>query len=151
MDKGVYVAVKYTEVSLNMLSDMVLCKLDNPVSLDDIHTTIIYSTTGDVDKISFSGKEIIPIFACCQVNGYEIWKSDYYNSHILVAILDTATLTRIHKTLMNSYPELSYTFSEYIPHITISKKINSDFDVSQLPTGLVFFADEIYKEAIHDA
>jgi hypothetical protein len=138
---GLYVAVKYTDKTLNSISE-VLKLVPNPVQLEDIHTTIIYSRK----YAEIVEQDIVVI---CINSGYDIWK-DSSGKRILVMKLDSPQLEFRHRYLTSNYG-LTYDYENYIPHITLSYDIGDDeFDLSTLPRNYYVVTSGEYNEELRD-
>lgn len=125
-DKGVYVAVKFTQAAAEDIS--IFCQennIPNPIPEKEIHSTLIYSTKYDNIVINDVGEDL----GNAEPKKFHIFETQD-NKRALVIILKSEYLTIRHKELMEKY-NLTYDFDEYIPHITLSYDIE-DFDISKL-------------------
>lgn len=129
--KGTYVAVKYNPYSLTKLIEVAHeYNVPNVISLDDMHTTLIYSTKGadtvEVhDKINYIG---IP-------NKFNIWESQN-GSKCLVLILNCNALVERNTELMNKYDFVS-DYPEYTPHITLSYDVGNWGNLEKLNEKII--------------
>lgn len=131
MSNGIYVAVKYTDESVDILSKFIEDNhIANPVNVLDIHTTIIYSR--QYDEIETMGYKFnIPV----EIFKFEVWKTQGGKS-ALVAKLFAPELIKRHHYLMSNH-DLTYDFPEYKPHITLSYDIGDDFDINLLDASSI--------------
>lgn len=114
-NKGTYAGVRFSEDSVNKIMKIVK-GLPNPISKNDVHTTLLYSRKylpnyeplGDIKEIA-------------KVNGFKIFHTQD-DKRALVLTLDCTFLINRHNELMNEH-KATYDFPEYIPHITLSYDI----------------------------
>lgn len=143
---GVYVAVKYSDVTVDILHDR-FKDVRNLVPKDKMHTTIIYSRTGDYSKIDISKYDVYKLFT--SIKKLEIWDTQDGKRALVGVLTDySGHLMDTHKDIMTN-PELTYDYPEYKPHITISYDVGSDYVIDQeLAYGLYCFYSRIYKEEL---
>lgn len=111
---GIYVGLnvdKETKLRIKQLCKTL--KIDNRVSGDKLHTTLIYSRKY-VPDIKLN-EELYPM----TVKGKELEVFDTRDGkRALVLILDAPKLTERHNEIMSEY-QTTYDFDEYRPHITL--------------------------------
>lgn len=71
------------------------------------------------------------------ISGFTTWETksrnnDNQRTNCLVLLVDCPQLVERHQHLMNVH-KATYTFDDYIPHITLSYDIGRDFDMKSLP------------------
>ena len=142
MGKGIYVAVKYKESAKKQIEDFITKNnIKNPVDVDKLHSTIIYSTKYD-NIVELGDMMQVPV----EIFKFEVWKTQGGKS-ALVGKLFAPALIKRHLELMSNH-DLTYDYPEYKPHITISYDVGDDFDVNMLDAsdiGKMYTAYE-YKE-----
>lgn len=142
MNKGIYVAVKYKDSAKQQLNDFINNNnIKNPLDVDKIHSTIIYSTKYD-NIVELGDMMQVPV----EIFKFEVWKTQGGKS-ALVGKLFAPDLIKRHLELMSNH-DLTYDYPEYKPHITISYDVGDDFDVNTLDAsqlGKLYTAYE-YKE-----
>jgi len=139
---GTFVGVKYSaKTEYDIISFMENNNIPNPIKKEELHTTLIFSRT-KIENLSID-EEIYPIV------GYgvspNIWESGDKTTHVLVVKISAPRLVERHKDIMQSHPEATYDFPEYIPHVTLSYDIDPQFDINTL-NMLKFPVLEIVKE-----
>lgn len=142
---GLYMAVKYTESSKELIKQIIMksCNIPNCLDVDKIHTTLIYSrTNASVHTNTFDFSRPV-----ATIIDYEIWKTQS-GENALVAKLDCNYLTDRHKQIMSDNPHLTYDYDEYKPHITISYNVPADFDIKVLPKNVFLVIDHEYQEEL---
>ncbi len=113
-NSGTYVAVKYNQYGVFKLLEVAnKFKVPNVLKLDDVHTTLIYSSKGD------NSVEVYPSINYIAIpKQLEIWKSSN-GSSCLVLVLNSDAMVNRHKELMAKH-DFVYDYNEYKPHVTIS-------------------------------
>ena len=145
--KGIYVGVKFTMAAAEDIS--IFCaenNIPNPVPEKEIHSTLIYSTKYDNIVTNDVGEDL----GNAEPLKFHIFNTQD-NKKALVLIIKSEYLIKRHKELMQKY-DLTYSYDEYIPHITLSYDIG-DFDISKLnikdlPTN--FTINTEYKEDLRE-
>lgn len=126
--KGTYVAVKYSAAfSRSLRNQMKQLGVPNIIDIDKIHSTLIYSRVelngfkpmGGM-RLTFDDNTVIP----------HTFKTSSGKTAFVLKLKPNWYILR-HKQIMKEYPEATYDFDEYIPHITVS------YDVGdwENPTG----------------
>ena len=131
---GTYAAVKYDYDTLMMLNQwLVINNIPNQVSMNDIHSTLIYSrkqipsvyqVNMDSSKLNSLGLSFDPLeFAIFGKEG----------ERVLVLKLYAVELVNLHKTLIEI--GATHDYDSYEPHVTLSYDLPNDFDweILQLP------------------
>jgi hypothetical protein len=140
---GVYVAVNYSVETLKEIKNIMdIHNIPNPLEVDKIHTTLIYSKV--YDDVDILQNCRYPSFA----TGYEIWKTQG-GKNALVLKLHSPSLVERHQYLMGKY-NLTYDYDEYKPHITLSYDVPEDYDYTKLSLPLFIMANREYMEDLVD-
>lgn len=145
---GVYVAVNYTNGTTNKIHEL-FDGVPNLVPKDKIHTTVIYSRTGDFNNVDISQYDDISK-AYCFCYGLDVWKTQDGKNALVMKIPNAMHLIEAHRQLMKKY-DLSYDFPEYQPHITISYDVGDNFNIDEYSKKvftLILFYDKMYKEEL---
>ena len=124
-EKGVYLAVKYTQSNAE---DLMLYIKDNNIpstlTRDDIHSTVIYSRK--YADISINDVEDLGNAEPLKFHIFETQE----DKRALVILLKSEYLENRHKDLMKEH-DLTFDYEKYSPHITLSYDIG-DYDISKL-------------------
>lgn len=121
-DVGTYVAVTYTDESIQDIMQFARSLNVPSISKTQIHTTVIFSRTKAVGLTA--SQEGLP----ATVTGQKLHKFDSPNGKTaLVLLLDAPILKARHDYIMKEY-NTTYDFDEYLPHITLSYDC-ADFDI----------------------
>ncbi len=129
---GVNVDQRFIDGYTQFASDVsyILPKMLEP---SNIHSTLLFSFKHlpNYDPIEYS-----PALDA-RILGYMMWETKSRNDEgertkCLVLAIDCPLLKDRHLHLMNEH-NATYTFKEFIPHITLSYDVGNDFDVTQLP------------------
>ena len=139
LKNGTYAGVRVLEPSNSLITKFVN-EHKIPISTMKMekrrHVTLIYSRT------------FFPLVASpeithrAQVISYDLFDLNAKNPNgkkCLVMKLSAPSLYTRHNTIMSVYPQATYDFPFYQPHITLSYDIDAAFDVNALP----LFQDEI--------
>lgn len=143
MSKGTYAGVHLNDNSRDILYKFVEeMNIPKPLSKDKYHVTLLYSRKEhpEYEPINY----IHHSESLVHTKGFEI-----FNNRILVLKLDAPQLNLRHKRLMELH-EATYDYDEYVPHITLSYDVGSNFDISTLDdyhTSLGLTGE--YKEEIN--
>jgi hypothetical protein len=125
---GTYVAFEMRQDSKDLLDNFVKMNLglDERISPDEYHTTVIYSRTPVPDAEQFKG----PMTASANVVGYEVFPTKT-GDKCLVMRLQSQSIEFLNKKLT----ELGATsdYDTYKPHVTICYNYTGNNDVSTLP------------------
>lgn len=125
-EKGAYLAVKYTQSSAE---DIILFinknNIPSDMTIDDIHSTIIYSKKYANIIINDQGEDL----GYAEPLKFHIFETKE-GKNALVILVKSEYLEKRHKELMEKY-DLVYEHDKYIPHITISYDIG-EYDISTL-------------------
>lgn len=140
LNKGTYAGVRFSEDSVNKIMKIVE-GLPNPISKEDVHTTLLYSRKylpnyeplGDIKEIA-------------KVNGFKIFETQD-NKRALVLTLDCPFLINRHNELMKEH-KATYDFPEYIPHITLSYDIE-DRQIEDINFKETLELNQEYKEDLN--
>lgn len=112
IDKGTYVAVKFTDETLNKIQEVQdSLRLLNPVKREDLHSTIAYSRV----NVPFIPNESGNFISSNQ--HLEIWNTN--DGPALIMVLDDANHLKERHNLANILGA-TYDFPDYTPHITLS-------------------------------
>jgi hypothetical protein len=115
-DKGTYVSAKFTEATLDQIEKVQKSLgLLNPVSRDDLHTTICYSQV----NVPFTASNASLIVST--KNHLEIW--DTNNGPALILCLNSQYLEERHK--YSRILGATYDYPDYKPHITLSYNLGA--------------------------
>jgi len=138
--KGTYAAVKFSDLTNHYLMNLIKeLDIENPVTVDDLHCTLLYST-----KYLPNYKPIGEIREIASPKGFEIFEGD---TNYLVLLLNCEFLTKRHKYLMKKH-EAKYSHDEYKPHITLSTDYSGDLP-TLIPSEFIVLNNE-YSEDLDD-
>lgn len=130
-NKGTYIAVKYNQYSiLKLLEISNKFEVPNLLNLEDIHTTLIYSTKGADNVEVYHSINYVGI-----PKKLEIWKSSD-GTPCLVLTLNSDAMVNRHKELMDTYG-FTYDYDEYKPHITLSYDVTGWDKLEELNNHIV--------------
>ena len=125
--KGSYVGVTPSKQSKDNIKKLLKeLKVENPISRDKMHTTLIYSRKC-INNFSPKGKLDPPIIA--KPKSFKIFHTKE-EKNALVLELDCQELHDRHNFIMDKYGA-TYDYPEYIPHITLSYDCG-DFDAASV-------------------
>lgn len=111
IDPGVYMCAKFCQASLEALRNVQnALEIDNPVSPEKLHTTIVYSRK-TVDL--FPGSELNEP---AKLIGFEKWDTKYGST--LVGIIESDYLHSRFNDAMDM--GATYDYDDYKPHVTLS-------------------------------
>lgn len=118
--KGIYVAVKYTQSACDDLLDFIKkYQIPSVLKAEDFHTTLIYSKKyADIKDLDDDIGDSEIVAEPTELHVFETFDK----KRALVIKLDCPYLDERHKYLMQKY-NLTYDYDEYIPHITLSYDI----------------------------
>lgn len=117
--KGTYIGLKLSEKSKIFLTKLIKdFDIDNPISEDDFHVTLVYSRKPAVKNIV----EPDNIYKC-KIDTWDVWESQGKKSFIVK--LKCQKLIDRHKELIHKY-SLTHDFPDYTPHITLSYNLRND-------------------------
>lgn len=124
---GKYVGVHFDQDTIEQVQKILNDEqIPNPISPEDVHSTIAHSKT-DIPDYEPDGEFEEPQEA--SINGFKIFNTSE-GGRCLVATLDSDYLhSRHQKTLDHG---ATYDFDEYIPHVTLSYNVGDDWDDSNL-------------------
>ena len=133
--KGTYAGVRFDDdTKKRIVSFIEKNKIPNPVPVNKIHTTVLYSRKHlpnykPQEKVNFVGKP----------KKFDVWETqsdkDGKTSNALILTYDSPELVKRHKLLMDEH-EATFDFDKFEPHITLSYNIG-DLDISKLnPAGI---------------
>lgn len=122
---GVYAAVTWSSSTKDRIKKIMdSANIPNPLDVDKIHTTLIYSRKwADIEVIPTVRYVAYPV-------SYEKWQTQSGKT-ALVMKLESPEISERHKQLMDTY-DLTYDYPEFKAHITLSYDIPEDFDESPL-------------------
>ena len=147
---GVYASCTYHQTSLNKLTKWMVEHEDfipNPVPLDQIHTTVIYSRK-DLTCLIIGESVNFPNPQCMWPSEFKLFSKSEDEKTCLVMLLDASSLINIHNFLIEHGAEHDY--DDYIPHITLSYDVPKDFDLSSLTLpDFCFIPNEIKFEPLN--
>ncbi len=132
---GTYAGVRFSEDTKKQLAKYISDNdIPNPVPVDKLHTTVLYSTK-HLPEYDPQGKIEPPYIGT--PTGFEMWKTqpddDGNTKECLILRYECSDLDKRHKALMKEH-EATYSFDEYITHVTLSYDISdSDVTVKSLP------------------
>lgn len=124
--------------------------ISNPVPLDKLHTTLLYSRKYLPDY-SPAGAYDPPEVG--KAKGFDVWESQAdesgHKTKCLVMEFDCPGIIARHKKLMKAH-DATYDFDEYKPHITLS--YDFDGDVNKLPefTNAINIVEEYGEDLNND-
>ena len=147
---GTYGACRYTRESKKKINHwMSENSIPNPIDVEKLHTTVIYSRAEIsivriFDVLTNNFKEIE-----LGIKGFDKFEtSSGSDKYALVALLDAEILERLHLTL-RTYGA-THDFPEYHPHVTLSYNIPDEFDISSISIpNFKLQIDEIYFEPLN--
>ena len=110
---GTYVGVKYDDDSLKAIGELQKALgLKNPVALEDIHSTVLYSRVGiDLPSLGESRRR-------CTGVEIETWNTDNDKNPVVVLKIKSPELEERHLDLISIGG--THDFPDYTPHITLS-------------------------------
>lgn len=118
VEKGTYVSAKFTESTLDKLVEVQnTLGLLNPVSRDDLHTTICYSRV----NVPFVASALEALVSTSQ--HLEIWETS--DGPALILCLESEHLKERHK--YSRILGATYDFPDYKPHVTLSYNLGAQF------------------------
>lgn len=110
-DPGIYMCAKFDQASCEALAQVQkLLGVENPVSAEKLHTTIVYSRK-TVDLFPASG-----ISEPARLVDVEKWDTKYGNT--IVGVLESDYLHSRFKDAMDA--GATYDFDDYKPHVTLA-------------------------------
>ncbi|QPI17879.1 hypothetical protein POP12_087 [Pectobacterium phage POP12] len=116
-ENGLYMKVKYSENSLELVKKLQeKLQLKNPVSLNKIHTTVVYSRK-HVDIFPS-----LDVYEKASIVGLDVWDTKYGKT--VVAFLDSPYLHERFNDAMEA--GATYDYPDYKPHITLSYDAGND-------------------------
>lgn len=127
-NKGAYIKLTYNYDSMVKLYEYIINQnIPNKVTIDDIHTTLLY-TKRQLDEYIPSNKlkgiKVDPV-------KFEVWKT-YEGLNCLVLIIDNKEINLLHNHITKKHNG-KHIHNQFIPHITLSYNINQDFECNKLP------------------
>lgn len=128
---GIYASCSYDDNSLRMLASWMELHSDvipTPVSIDQIHTTIVYSRKVFPCPLG-EDIELVNALDFCP-SGFTLLGNENDEKACLVMLLDADPLVDVHELCVQEGAEHDY--DDYIPHITLSYDVPKNFDHSQM-------------------
>lgn len=123
--KGIYVAVRYSANSKSKLAEfMTKFDIPNRISVDKLHTTLIYSRLYDDVVVNDN------VFYIAKPKKFEIWPTQNGNNALVLKLTSPELVDR-HNYLMKNY-NLTYDYDEYKPHITLSYNVPTEYNMLPL-------------------
>ena len=148
---GTYCACRYTIESKKKINHwMSENSIPNPIDVEKLHTTVIYSRVEiPIDRIFDALARIAIKDIELGIKGFDKFEiSPGSNKYALVALLDAEILERFHLTL-RTYGA-THDFPEYHPHVTLSYNIPDEFDISSISIpNFKLLAEDIYFEPLN--
>lgn len=124
---GTYVFLKASPLSRSMYKHFIeINNIPNPVSIDDLHCTLIYSPGRFVDIGTTSYKQ----GRYGELVDFDIWKADDGNNVLVGKLNSTEIINRHHE--LKEIHGFDHHFDEYRPHISLSYNIPNGFDLEPL-------------------
>lgn len=145
-EKGVYVGCIYNQSASDDLMNIIKkYNIPSTLTVDDFHTTIIYSRKyADIENLNDDMEDSEIVAYPKELHVF----NTFDNKRALVIKLDCEYLENRHKELMKKY-NLTYNYDEYIPNITLSYDIGemSIPDIEEFPR--FFRIQSEYKEELN--
>lgn len=114
---GTYIKASLDDAAKERIYELINeLNLDNHVTKDDLHTTVMYSRKPCPAAMEMHGTAI-PFRA--KISELKTWEDRGTGANCLVAVVDCDQLKNIHTHMHLKY-EATYDFPEYVPHITLS-------------------------------
>lgn len=143
---GTYSAVTYDSNTRELLYDW--CRkngIPNLVSIESLHTTIIYSKN-KIDKsneIHIGAADLKLLNWEIRGIGFDVFKSG--EDDVLVLLLKADDLEALHDRFIAH--GATHDFENYVPHVTLSYSLTSDFDLGKLyPPSFNLVPATVYTE-----
>lgn len=137
-EKGTYAGFKFDKESQDYIMDLIKeLNVPNPVSRDDLHSTLLYS-----EKYLPDYKAAKNINGVAVADKLEIFKTDEGN--VLVLRLDSEFMRKRHNELMRVH-DATYPYPEYKPHVTLSYDVG-DFKIPKVKLSKGIIIDKEYQE-----
>lgn len=141
-NKVTYAAFRFSEESKDYLMNLIKeLNIPNPVSRDELHTTLLSSR-----KYLPNYKAKGETYGIAKADHLEIFKSNDLN--VLVLILDSKFMEDRHNELMNLH-NATYDFPEYKPHITLSYDVG-EYKIPDVKLNKDIIVNEEYHEDLED-
>jgi len=149
---GTYAAVKYEATTCAIVAEW--CKINNipnPVDVDKMHSTLIYSRVKipteyqkDLDEIELRsrGWRFLP-------DEFKLMPTSSDKGavkEVLVLTLKAPELIQMHDDLCRK--GATHDFDDFIPHVTLSYKVPTDFNLALTPPPVYFIPSKIYFEPL---
>lgn len=126
--KGVFIELKFDEETIKNVNQYLISnKIPNPVNLDELHLTLLYSRKGVQDYLptnELKGESLYP-------KSLHIWPTQDGTNCLVCEVWNTK-VSRYHNNLIK-YHKASHDYQYYIPHITLSYNFDGNLDSLSLP------------------
>ena len=107
--------------------------IHNLINSDEFHCTIVYSRVG-VPKLENEWFDLGQIPIITPIRSWHVFNTQNFK-RCLVGILDSYEIRDLHEDLHYHYPDLTYDYDNFLPHLTLSY----DFTTLGLPTEVPDF------------
>jgi hypothetical protein len=147
-ERGTYVGVKYSaQTKAWIMEYMKTNKIPNPLISDDLHSTVLYSTT----QVDFPALGVLsePMSIDASNIHLELFGEEDADKRALVMTFESEWLTERHELAMSLGG--THGFPDYLPHITLSYDAKF-FDYAKLekPQGVIQVASEYIDDLVKD-
>lgn len=149
---GTYVGVRFDDDSKSRINDlMTQLKLEKPIPLDKLHSTVVYSDKKRLDGFKSQGDlgygkkpfTAIP-------KNFTLFPNSEGDTNCLVIELESDFLKDRNSNIVNKYG-VEQKFPDYRPHITLSYDYNGDLPDDELLKSLgEITLDHEYDEPLDD-
>lgn len=125
------VAVLSSESVRNIRQFCAKSKVPNPEKGTDMHVTVIFAK-GEIPDYKAKGEYAEHLQATPKE--FKVWPAKNIETETgwcLVLMLDCPMLVKRHKELLDKH-KIKWDYKEYIPHLTLSKSVPEEYDISSL-------------------
>lgn len=126
--KGVFIELRFDKETINNIKQYLNDNnIQNPVDLNELHLTLLYSRKGIQDYIPYNELKdeiLYPI-------SLHIWQTQF-GTNCLVCEVYNDKLIKYHNNLIK-YHNASHDFKQFIPHITLSYDFKGDLNDLYFP------------------